>query len=161
MPPFPDPDAREDGHPSDGHVTDPPLPPPSDGVGDDVQDPPRDSSIVDGPTPGLQTIHRQLLEPRCGACHMDLSPPAGNLSMRWDNGLRDRLLAPSLQVPSMPRVTPGDIEESYLWHKVRGTHDDQGGSGARMPLDDDPLGATDLRRLERWIQEGAPLADGP
>jgi len=74
---------------------------------------------------------------------------------------------PSEQLPSMNRVQPGNPDESYLWHKLNGTHDDVGGSGEPMPLawsfsegggttDHYPLDEADLNRVERWILQGAP-----
>jgi hypothetical protein len=50
----------------------------------------------------------------------------------------------------MPYVTPGDPAQSYLWHKLKGTHKDVGGSGAQMPLGG-KLGETELTAIESWI----------
>ena len=56
---------------------------------------------------------------------------------------------------AMNRVEPGDSENSYVIHKLRGTHVDAGGSGSRMPeggpfLDDDTIDA-----IAEWIDAGA------
>ena len=56
---------------------------------------------------------------------------------------------------ALDRVEPGDSENSYIIHKLRGTHQDVGGSGARMPeggpfLDDETIDA-----IAEWIDAGA------
>jgi hypothetical protein len=53
-------------------------------------------------------------------------------------------------------IAPGSPEDSYLWHKLRGTHLDVGGSGERMPLVAPPLDAETMDRIETWITIGAP-----
>lgn len=62
---------------------------------------------------------------------------------------------PSEQVPTMNRIEPGSLEDSYLWHKLKGTHESVGGEGTRMPqlapLDDDKIAT-----VEDWILAGAP-----
>ena len=73
---------------------------------------------------------------------------------------------PSQQGPSMKRVEPGEPEQSYLWHKLSGTHVEVGGSGSPMPqawslsegsgtTDHYPLEAPDLSLIEAWIRQGA------
>jgi hypothetical protein len=62
--------------------------------------------------------------------------------------------AASEQLPGMDRVTPGEPEESYLWHKLQGTHLDVGGMGDSMPQVGQ-LDAEDLAVIEAWIAAGA------
>jgi hypothetical protein len=64
------------------------------------------------------------------------------------------LLAPSEQA-SLARVQPGSLEESYLWHKLKGTHLDVGGEGEQMPLIGE-IDAAELELFETWILGGAP-----
>jgi len=54
----------------------------------------------------------------------------------------------------LPRVDPGDAENSYLLHKVAGSHADVGGSGDQMPP---VVGTTaeDVQMLIDWIVGGA------
>lgn len=63
--------------------------------------------------------------------------------------------APSMQLPTMLRVKPGSIAQSYLWHKVVGTQLQVGGSGMIMPYTF-PLNADEKQIFERWIAAGAP-----
>lgn len=51
-------------------------------------------------------------------------------------------------------VEAGSVEDSYLWHKVNGTHLDAGGAGDKMPPAVD-LDADQLLVLEAWIASGA------
>lgn len=61
----------------------------------------------------------------------------------------------SNQMPSMPLVDPGKLNNSYLWHKVNGTQLEVGGSGDIMPSNI-PLFANERKIIERWIVAGAP-----
>ena len=90
-------------------------------------------------------------------CHTG-SPGAFNLSL--DEGYAATVDVPSNQVASMMLVAPGDVEGSYLWHKINGTADTVMGGGQPMPNGEaQPLseldpGATELIRT--WIACGAP-----
>ena len=64
-------------------------------------------------------------------------------------------LIASMQLPSMPLVDPGNLNNSYLWHKVNGTQLEVGGMGEIMPFTV-PLFAEELLIIERWIVAGAP-----
>lgn len=60
----------------------------------------------------------------------------------------------SVQVPGLKRVSPGDVEGSYLWHKLNDAQASVGGSGTRMP----PyyvLADNDLQLFRDWIEQGA------
>ncbi len=65
---------------------------------------------------------------------------------------------PSTQSPLL-RVAPGRPSQSYLWHKLSGTHSTVGGSGERMPEVHDPgdeyLSAEEMDLVRAWILDGA------
>ena len=62
----------------------------------------------------------------------------------------------SVQVPSMFLVTAGDRANSYLYHKIDGTHLSVGGSGQRMPRGGYPaLPQVDIDLIGAWIDGGA------
>ncbi|MCB9762234.1 MAG: hypothetical protein H6739_20710 [Alphaproteobacteria bacterium] len=87
----------------------------------------------------------------CGeGCHGGATPAAG-LTIAYE-GLVD---VPAGQLPAMPLVTPGDPTQSYLWHKLEGTHEEVGGSGSRMPLGLPP-GEAELDLIATWITNDAP-----
>jgi hypothetical protein len=61
----------------------------------------------------------------------------------------------SLELPSMNRVTPNQPDNSYLVHKVQGTHLGVGGNGSRMPLGRSPLSQGEIDLIRAWIAAGA------
>ncbi len=63
---------------------------------------------------------------------------------------------PSVQLPSMNMVEAGDLDKSYLWHKLNNAQADVGGSGSSMPLGG-MLDAADLSKVESWITSGAEM----
>ncbi len=71
------------------------------------------------------------------------------------------LLRPSEKVPALPRVSPGRPQDSFLLHKLDGTHTcavpgcPAGGCGARMPLLGDPLPREQIDQIRDWILQGA------
>lgn len=153
-PDIPDRDAPErpsrDALPGPDDPNDVTLPSASDDPGSSVPDAP--SRVPPDPRPpSLAEVHAQVLRPDCGACHIDRSPPAGNLFLRQDAQLADRLLAPSTQAPHLSLVQPGDPLASYLFLKVDGTHVDAGGRGERCPVGGDALPPTSRDLLWDWI----------
>jgi hypothetical protein len=101
-----------------------------------------------------------ILESAC-LCHFmpangdDMSAPY--LILNAGAGLGELVDVDAVQVPGMKRVAPGDIETSYLVHKLRGTHVDVG-----APMNTDPmppllaLDETQILTIEAWIAGGAP-----
>jgi cytochrome c553 len=95
-----------------------------------------------------------LLQRQCVACHMT-GDEQGQLGLMPKIAYGSLVKKQSIQA-QMARVTPGEPERSYLLHKLRGTHLDQGGSGARMPMGMPELSEQDLAKLTAWIKAGAP-----
>jgi hypothetical protein len=73
---------------------------------------------------------------------------------------------PSVEDPKMNLVTPGSLDESYLWQKVEGLQCKWaadcalGGSpyrtcGVAMPYQNPPLDSVRLTTIARWIAQGA------
>ncbi|MEQ1505360.1 MAG: DUF1588 domain-containing protein [Myxococcota bacterium] len=94
---------------------------------------------------------RQAFDRSCTTCHSG-AVPAGGLDLGDPTDLVGR---PSSQAP-LDLVTAGSPDDSYLWHKLAGTHGDVGGSGDAMP----PPGAaalagTDRDAIRAWIAGGA------
>jgi hypothetical protein len=86
-----------------------------------------------------------FLQPTCGGCHGG----SGGFTLSYNN-----LLANSLDIPTMPRISPFDPANSYAWLKMEGTHRLAGGAGNQMP----PGGAlptAELDLIEQWILDGA------
>ncbi len=85
----------------------------------------------------------------CTGCHQGSSSGGFN----FDDGLPD-LFQASQDVPSLDYVSPGAHTDSYLWHKVNGSHGSVGGSGSRMPIGG-TLSDEDIATLADWIDAGA------
>ncbi|MDC9825577.1 hypothetical protein PRN20_17730 [Devosia sp. ZB163] len=91
-----------------------------------------------------------ILAKRCVACHNDASPGSG-LSMQKGSGYALLVGVPSEELPTMARVTPGDLSQSYIAHKLQDTHESVGGSGTKMP----PSGTfrkAELDKVLAWIE---------
>ena len=101
-------------------------------------------------TPGepAEVIRASLFAPRCGSCHGATSPEAG-LDLA-SPGLTARVVGRVAGVCASQRVVvAGDPAASLLVRKLRGT---QGACGDPMPLNDAPLSAAEIARVEAWVR---------
>ncbi|WP_434416168.1 hypothetical protein [Nannocystis pusilla] len=85
----------------------------------------------------------------------------GGVSAAWiilsEDAFASLVERPALELPNMMRVAPGDLDNSYLWHKVTGLHIEVGGSGVLMPpAPADALSTDDLDTIAQWILQGCP-----
>ncbi len=101
------------------------------------------------------TAIQQRFEARC-SCHVSQSRGGFTGLATYDRGWDVLVGAASRDLPDMPRVTPFEPENSYVWHKLNNTQDSVGGDGGRMPLTEYGLPDTDLDAIEEWILAGAP-----
>ncbi len=88
-------------------------------------------------------------------CHAGASPRQGmNLSagLAYDNIVN----VPSVDVPGLDRIEPGEPDSSYLVHKIQGTQGQVGGVGDRMPLINCCLSAEQIGTIRTWVEQGAP-----
>lgn len=87
-------------------------------------------------------------------CHAGSDPQQGqNLSA--GQTFSNVVNVASSELPTMDRVEPGQPDNSYLVHKIEGTHLQVGGSGDRMPLARSPLSQAEINVIRAWIQAGA------
>lgn len=93
----------------------------------------------------------QLMIDRCSGCHINGSS-SGQLNLDDYANVLPRANQPS---PRIPNITPGSVEDSYLWHKVQGTQGSVGGSGSRMPRGRAALPDDEKLLLRIWIEQGA------
>ena len=108
-----------------------------------------------GPTFG--SIQANVLTPNCAisGCHIGATAPLG-LRLDEDNSFALLVSVPSVQVPALLRVAPGDPDDSYLVQKLEGT----AAAGGRMPLNGPPyLEQSTIDVIRQWITDGA-LQDG-
>lgn len=91
-----------------------------------------------------------ILGARCAKCHTD-----DGLRGAPPEGYRLNNYANTLASADRARVVPGRPEASELVRRIRGQ------SRPRMPFDGPPyLDDDEIRRIERWIAEGARDAEG-
>ena len=93
-----------------------------------------------------------ILTERCVMCHVQ-GAEQGALSLfpeAWS-----QLVGVKASESALNRVEAGAPERSYLYLKLLGQQESAGGSGARMPFQQDPLTAAELDLFKRWITEGA------
>ena len=106
-------------------------------------------------TADLKSIQDNVFTPICTQCHAGAAAPLG---LRLDEASAYAMLvnAPSVEVPSLNRVTPGDPNNSYLIHKLEG----RAAVGGQMPLGQPPLPASTIAVIRQWIANGAPKPQG-
>ncbi len=90
----------------------------------------------------------KILKARCARCHGGQYPAAG-LSFESKATLASLAGRPSGEKPDLKIIDPADPDRSYLLAKVRG---EEGIVGKRMPLDVDPLPASEISVLADWAR---------
>lgn len=96
---------------------------------------------------------RPLLRQRCAVCHVTGQEP-GLMSLVPANAY-DALVDQDSVQSELKRVAPGNPEQSYLYHKLVGSHLEAGGEGLQMPFAAPPLNDKQIDLVRRWILEGA------
>lgn len=87
-------------------------------------------------------------------CHRGASAPKG-LQLDAANAYQRTVGMPSVEVPALTLIKPGDPTNSYLYLKVIPA--DPRRVGERMPLNEPPyLPAEKLEAVRAWIARGAP-----
>lgn len=123
-------------------------------------------SQLAGPTPNLEptftSIQREIFETTdaagraaCTNCHTTAGRnPAGGLNLTHDVAYDQLVNVPSRGKPGAVRVIPGNVDGSYLIHKLEGASDIV---GRRMPFNGPPyLTDGQITIIKRWIANGAP-----
>ena len=101
-------------------------------------------------TATLPSIQANVFTPICTQCHAGAAAPLG---LRLDESSAYAMLvnAPSVEVPTLMRVQPGNPDSSYLIQKLEGT----ASVGGQMPLGQPPLPAATIAVIRQWIANGA------
>lgn len=113
------------------------------------------AAAADAPV-SYKTQIQPLLNAQCVFCHVT-GAENGGLNLGGKAAYKGLVDAPSTE-SKLLRVAPGKPEESYLMHKLKGTHLSVGGSGDPMPKTDPPrlLEASQIEMFRKWIAQGAP-----
>lgn len=100
--------------------------------------------------PTFASIQANVFTPICTQCHAGAAAPAG---LRLDEASSYAMLVntPSLEVPALRRVAPGNPDLSYLVQKIEG----RAAVGGRMPLNSPPLPQATIDVIRQWIADGA------
>lgn len=93
-----------------------------------------------------------IFDSYCVVCHQT-GDSEGQLNLEEGISYRELVSHASAQ-DKLLRIAPGKPEESYLIHKMEGTHTQVGGSGELMP-DSGPLDKDLIDTIRKWILEGA------
>jgi len=104
--------------------------------------------------PYLCGVQAQIFDTYCMSCH-NAASNYGGLTLEADVSYANLVNQASGELSSMNLVTPNDPDNSYLYHKLAGTHEDVGGSGSQMPLGGN-ITTEELALVKTWILEGAP-----
>jgi hypothetical protein len=123
------------------------------GEGLDENGRPLTDSSSDVLAPTLKSIQEHVFTPICTQCHEGAAAPQG---LHLDEAAAFAMLvnAPSSEVPSLNRVTPGDPDNSYIIQKLEG----RAAVGGQMPLGQPPLPQATIDVIRQWIASGAPQA---
>jgi hypothetical protein len=105
----------------------------------------------------------------CTACHVGGASAPEGLDLSAGVSYGNIFNVNSTELPSMKRVRPSDAANSYLFHKINGTHGGLAGCpsitscfggpsapcGARMPCSGGPMNAASITKIQTWINSGA------
>ena len=104
------------------------------------------------PGPGFEQVIVPILNRHCVMCHMT-DGAQGGLSLHPQP--HAALVGVASTQCALLLVAPGDVESSYLYHKLVGSHLGVGGEGASMPYQRDLLQGNDIDAIRQWIAQGA------
>jgi hypothetical protein len=110
-----------------------------------------------GNEPRLTSDVQPILTANCAfpGCHAGNDPQKG-MHLGPGQTYSNVVNVASQELPSMNRVTRNQPDNSYLVHKVQGTHLGVGGNGSRMPLGRSPLSQDEIDIIRAWVAAGAP-----
>ena len=105
------------------------------------------------PTATFTRVQTEVFTPTCAVlgCHDTLGQQS-QLVLTTGRSFSNIVNQPSVEIPSLMRVTPGDAANSYLYRKVTGA----GITGDRMPQAGPPLNDAQIALIRNWIRRGAP-----
>lgn len=96
-------------------------------------------------------VYPSIIQPSCG-CHVG---GTGGLTLGGDAASAFAAIVGVGSSAGIPQVDPGNSDNSYVWHKINGSHADVGGGGGQMPKGGAPLSADKIATFAQWINEGA------
>jgi len=93
-----------------------------------------------------------IFDANCVVCHQT-GGTQGGLNLEEGESYGATVLRNS-EESKLLRIAPGKPDESYLIHKLEGSHIQVGGTGEQMPTTG-PLDSALIKIIRKWILEGA------
>jgi hypothetical protein len=105
------------------------------------------------PTATFTRVQTEIFTPTCAAigCHDRLGRQQ-NQQLTAGVAYSQTVGRPSVEMPQLLRVAPGDPANSYLYRKITGA----GITGDRMPQGGPYLTDAQIKLVRDWIRRGAP-----
>lgn len=105
------------------------------------------------PNATFTRVQNEIFTPTCASigCHDPLGQQS-QMVLTPGRAYGAIVNVPSVEMPSLMRVNPGDPANSYLYRKITGA----GITGDRMPQSLPPLDEAKIRLVRDWIRRGAP-----
>ena len=105
------------------------------------------------PTATFTRVQTEIFTPTCSriGCHDRLGKQSDQVLVAGE-AYANIVGHPSVEMPQLMRVAPGDPANSYLYRKITGT----GITGDRMPQTLPPLSDAQIKLIRDWIRRGAP-----
>lgn len=109
---------------------------------------------VAGPADTTEDIVADITSQRCASCH-NLPNPSASFNNTTVEGLEAAIGRPSIQVPELSVIEPGDSANSYIIVKLSAS--DPRRKGNRMPANGPPhLSQEEIDRIAAWIDAMEP-----
>ena len=105
------------------------------------------------PTATFTRVQNEIFSPTCAqlGCHDRLAKQE-NQQLTAGVAYSQTVGHPSVEMPTLLRVAPGDPANSYLYRKITGA----GITGDRMPQGGPFLSDAQINLVRDWIRRGAP-----
>ncbi len=105
------------------------------------------------PNATFTRVQNEIFTPTCATvgCHHPIGQQS-QMVLTAGTAYGNIVNVPSVEMPQLRRVEPGDVANSYLYRKITGS----GITGERMPLSLPPLSDAQIRLVRDWIRRGAP-----
>jgi hypothetical protein len=105
------------------------------------------------PSATFTRVQNEIFTPTCAriGCH-DTIGQQSQMILVAGRAYEQTVNRPSVEMPSLLRVAPGDPSNSYLYRKITGA----GITGDRMPQSLPPLTDAQIKLVRDWIRRGAP-----
>ncbi|MCX7056340.1 MAG: TIGR03118 family protein, partial [Proteobacteria bacterium] len=103
----------------------------------------------------LTQVQTEVFSAQCTVCHDGSSTTVlpGVQNLTAGNAYTNIVNVTSLEAPTLKRIKPNDVANSYMIQKLMGA---PGISGVQMPKGGTPLPQATIDRIKTWINNGAP-----